>query len=142
MQKQVDMQQLEPILLQSIEEYESVLDFLRKMEGEIGTAPPAQLLEFNESLADLQGRAAKTDQFLLQQLTDHARHIKRPHPLIEKREEIIRDILMLNGDITTKALGVKSHLAFELGKLRHGLSAMNGYKQLQNNQGRIVNKSS
>jgi hypothetical protein len=142
MQKKVGMPQLEPILLQSIEENEGVLDFLRKMEREIGTAPPAQLLEFNALLTDLQGRAIRTDQVLLLQLTDQAAKPEKLQTLIEKRERIIRDILMLNAGITTKALGVKSHLAFELGKLRHGLSAMNGYKQLQNNQGRIVNRSS
>ncbi len=137
-----EMQGPQPALLQSAREYEHVLDFLRTVDEEIGTASPARLLEINQSLAELQGRAAQADRLLLAQTGNQTPQEGPIHPLVENRERLIRDILLLNERIRAKASGVKSHLAFELGKLRNGRSAMHGYKQQQNDQGRIVNRSS
>ena len=136
------MQELEPILTQSIQEYERVFAFLQDMDKEIGTASPVQLLELNENLAVLQGQATRTDQVLLRQAGNHAVQTAPLLALMERRRRIVGDILLLNERLTAKAAGVKSHIAFELKKLRHGLSAMNGYRQPQNSQGRIVNSSS
>ena len=142
MPTETETQQIEQTLIHSIQEYEHIAIFLQKIDDEIGTASPAQLLEYNDSLTDLQGHATQTDQVLLAHLSAHSEQTETIRALIEKRKRIIRDILTFNDGITAKASGVKSHIAFELGKLRNGISAMNGYKQMQNNLGQIVNRSS
>lgn len=142
MQTQADMQQLRPILDKSIQQYEKILVFLQKMDNETSTASPAELLKLGESLADLQGQATQIDQVLLAQLGKYPAPTEIIQSLIEKRERTIKEILFLNERITLKASGVKSLISHELGKLRHGLSALSGYKQQQNNQGRIVNSTS
>lgn len=136
------MQQLEPVLSQSIQQYERILDFLQKMDGEIGTASPAELLELSESLTDVQSQATQTDQVLLRQLSNSSARTETMQLLIEKRERIMKEILLLNERITAKASGVKSLIAHEMGNLRNGISALNGYRQQQHNQGRIVNSTS
>ncbi len=135
------MQQFEALLSQSIHEYAEILEFLQKMDEEIGTASPEGLLELGESLAQLQNHAAETDQVLLMQLSKHSALAETMQPLLDRREQIMKEILFLNGRITEKASGVKSLIAHEMEKLRTGLSALNGYKQQQNNQGRIVDRA-
>jgi hypothetical protein len=142
MQRPTEPQQLESTLLQSITQYVNILDFLKIMDGKIGTASPAELLELSASLTDLQGIATQTDLLLLTQLsTDSVRGDNTQH-LINRREHIVNDILLLNEHITAKASGVKSLIANEMGKLRSGISALSGYRQYQHNQGRIVNSTS
>lgn len=136
------MQQVEEILSQSIHQYAEILEFLQKMNKEIGSALPEELLELGESLAHLQHLAAETDQVLLMQLSKHSALAETLQPLLDRREQIMKEILFLNGRISEKASGVKSLIAHEMKKLRTGLSALNGYKQQQNNQGRIVDRTS
>ncbi len=136
------MQQFEAVLSQSIHQYAEILEFLQKMNKEIGTALPEELLELGESLAHLQSHAAETDQVLLTQFNKHSALAETMQPLLDKRQQIMNEILVLNGRITEKASGVKSLIAHEMEKLRTGLSALSGYKQQQNNQGRIVDRSS
>ncbi len=136
------MQQFEAVLSQSIHQYAEILEFLQKMNKEIGTALPEDLLKLGESLAHLQSHAAETDQVLLTQFNKYSALAETMQPLLDKRQQIMNDILCLNGRIAEKASGVKSLIAHEMEKLRTGLSALSGYKQQQNNQGRIVDRTS
>ena len=142
MNRTTEIQELESTLSQSILHYGNILDFLEKIDREIGTASPSELLELSTSLTDLQEIATQTDQVLLTQLsTDSARGDNTQH-LIDRREHIVTDILILNEHIAVKSSGVKSLIAHEKSKLRNGISALSGYKQQQHNQGRIVNSTS
>lgn len=134
--------QLESLLLASIHQYERIHGFLQKMEQDVGTADSDELEAFNQSLQELQAQAINTDQAvnsLLHGKKDSAELVQK---LVVQREFLLKEIIDLNKNITTKASGVKSLIAHELSALRSGLSAMNGYKQLQNNQGRLINRSS
>lgn len=142
MHTQVALQQIEPILTQSIQQYERILVLLRKIDEVTGTASPAELLELSETLVNLQSQATQSDNILVSQLSKYPARTETLQSLIEKREHIIKEILCLNERITVKASGVKSLIAHEMGKLRHGLSALSGYRQQQHNQGRIVNSTS
>jgi hypothetical protein len=137
-----DMQQFEAIISQSIVQYEVILNFLQKMDKEIGTAAPEELLEFSKELAELQNQAATIDQVLLTQFSMLTARPETLQALIDKRQRIMKEILLVNERITEKASGVKSLIAYEMEKLRNGISAMSGYKQQQNNQGRIVDRTS
>jgi hypothetical protein len=137
-----DMQQFEAIISQSIAQYEVILNFLQKMDKEIGTASPEELLELSKELAELQNQAATIDQVLLTQFSMLTARPETLQALIDKRHRIMKEILLVNERITEKASGVKSLIAHEMEKLRNGISAMSGYKQQQNNQGRIVDRTS
>jgi hypothetical protein len=142
MQTKAEIQLLEPVLLQSIQKYEHILDFLQKIDKEIGAASSDDLLELSAFLADIQSHATQTDQVLLTQLSKHSVLTETMQSLLDKREHITKEILVLNEQITAKASRVKSLIAHEMEKLRNGISALSGYKEQQHNQGRIVNSSS
>lgn len=134
--------QLESTLLVSIQQYERIYELLQKMEQDVGTADSDELEAFNQSLQELQAQAINTDQAvngLLHGTKDSAESVQK---LVVQREFLLKAIIDLNKNIAARASGVKSLIAHELSALRSGLSAMNGYRQQQNNQGRIINRSS
>jgi hypothetical protein len=135
------MENIESVLLQSIHQYERILDFLQKMDVEIGTAAPSMVLELSESLAYLQGHATETDQTLLLQLHKQPILPVEVQCLLSRRDYIVKEILALNARIKAKAIGIKSLLGHEMEKMRNGISALSGYRQQQYNQGRIINSS-
>ncbi|MBV5329160.1 MAG: hypothetical protein JZU65_16295 [Chlorobium sp.] len=136
------MQQLEADLLLSIQHYEGLLQFLQKMDLDIGTADPAALQNLNRALQELQEQAVQLDQKIAPQLDAKSLKNATIQKLTKKRELLLKELLLLNQRITAKASGVKSLIAHEIGKLRTGLSAMSGYRQPQHNQGRITNCTS
>jgi hypothetical protein len=135
------MEKLEPVILQSIKQYEHILDFLQKMDAEIGTASPSMVLELSESLAYLQSHATQTDQHILAQLNNKSILPEAMQSLLKKRENVVQNILILNERIKAKAIGIKSLLGYEMEKMRNGISALSGYRQQQHNQGHIVNST-
>lgn len=137
-----DMQQLAERLRQSINQYSRIMTLLLQIDRRIGTAPPEDLQEMDRSLAELQSQATEIDQFIPDQLTKESENSETIRSLLDERATIVKDIIRLNGDVTTKAMGVKSILAHEIGTLRSGLSALKGYRKQQHNQGRILNSTS
>lgn len=136
------MLQLEPVIENSINHYTRILALLRNMDGKVGTAAQDELLEMSTSLEKLQESATQLDQAMLDQLRKNPAKSATIVSLLEKREIIVKEILLLNESITAKAMGVKSLLAHQLGTLRGGISAMKGYRQQGHDQGRIVNSTS
>lgn len=136
------IQQLAAQIELSIRQYDRILALLAKIDLEIGPASSVELQEMDASLAELQTQANAIDQTFLDQLTQESAAIETIRSLLDRRATIIDDIIALNGIITTKAAGVQSLLAHELGVLRSGISALKGYKQQEHGQGRIVNSTS
>ncbi len=134
-------QQIEAELSLSLLQYRQVLNHLNKIDEAIGTASSSLLRELCTSLMDLQNRAAQTDEILQQQLPRHSARTAALRSLEEDRRHLIAEIILVNRRVTTKAQGVKTFLAHEIGNLKTGLSAMNGYRQSQGTQGRIVNSA-
>lgn len=138
----MDIQQLESRLNYSISYYGRILSLLQTINEEIGTASQDELQSMSSTLAELQGQATQLDQSIATQLDKEPAKTETIRSLLNKRENLIKEILLLNRNINTKAMGVKSLLAHEIGTLRNGLSALSGYRQKQHNQGRIVNSTS
>lgn len=136
------MLQLEPVIRDSINHYTRILALLQNMDGNVGTASQDELLEMSASLGKLQESATQLDQAMLDQLQKVPAKSENIASLLEKREKIVKEVLLLNESITSKAMGIKSLLAHQLGTLRGGLSAMKGYRQQEHGQGRIVNSTS
>ena len=138
----MEMHQLESGLRDSISHYVGILMLLQNIDKGIGTASQDELQNMNTSLAELQGQATQLDQLVVDQLSKESVKTEATRSLLAKRENLVQEILLLNRNITSKAMGVKSLLAHEMGMIRNGLSALSGYKQQQLNQGRIVNSTS
>lgn len=125
----------------SIQQYEHMLEYMKRLDREVGTASSPALIKLNATLLELQKNTSETEQYLFSQLSKNPEKRDSIKSLIELREHLINDILYFNQRITTKAVGVKSFITHEMGKLHTGLSAMQGYRQQQYNHGRIVNSA-
>jgi len=137
---ELNIQKLEADMLLSIQSYEAVLNFLQKIEREIGTASATSLLDLNGTLNDLQARANCIDQTL------QGQQIKQITPALldldNKRMGLIMEIRLTNKRVTEKAKTVRSYIAFKIKRIRTGHLIMNGYGQYhQSSHGRIVNRS-
>lgn len=95
----------------------------------------------NALLTEMQTQASDTDQLIMSQLTSDDLVKGTTQKLVSERAKMINDVLLLNRNVMIKAMGVKSLLAHEIGTLRSGKSALNGYRPPQHNQGRIVNRA-
>lgn len=138
----MDIEQLESGLNSAISYYGRILAILQNIDEEIGTASRDELLSMNATLTELQEQAARLDQAITAQLGQESFKNESIRSLLNKRGDVIKEILILNRNIRSKAMGVKSLLAHEMSTLRNGLSALNGYRPMQHNQGRIVNSTS
>ncbi len=136
------MQQLEAGLRDSINSYNKILVLLQNMTVDLGTASHDELLKMSVSLGEMQGLATQLDQSILEKLQTVPERSVTMISLLEERESILKEVLLLNGSVTAKAMGVTSLFAHEIKTLRTGLSVMKGYSQPENDQGRIVNRSS
>jgi|GEM_PF-733658 len=142
MNEAIDMQKLKENFLLSIQSYKEILDFLNKLDQEVGTASASSLSERNNTLTELQSRATQIDQTLIEQLSKQAKSSEILQPLDDQRRRLVAEILLVNKRVTEKAKAVRSYLSFEMKKMRTGMLAMNGYgQQHQLQQGRIVNRS-
>ncbi|MBV5318097.1 MAG: hypothetical protein JZU50_09820 [Desulfobulbaceae bacterium] len=111
------------------------------MDHDLGTADPVALQNFNLTLNELQEHAEHLDRNISTQINTQSLNSETTQDLIEKRALLVSEVLLLNQRITAKASGVKSLLAHEMGKLRIGQTALSGYRQPQNNRGRITNST-
>ena len=136
------MQPLESALSQSIQHYACLLTFLQEMDQAMGTADPTALQHFSASLQAFQEQALQVDGDVAAQLNQKSLKTELIQGLVEKREALLKELLALNTNMTAKASGIKSLISHEIGKLHTGLSALNGYRQPQQTQGRITDCTS
>jgi hypothetical protein len=142
MKSEIQTQQLKTSLLQSIHQYENMLDYMQNLDKGVGTAAPSALMRLNDRLVELQKNMTQTEEIVSFRLQEYSGNMEAVQSLVEMRQHLLRDILFLNQRITVKATGIRSYITSEMGKLHTGLSAMKGYKQQQNNLGRIINSKS
>lgn len=132
---------LEAALKSSIELYSRMTALLRSIEEDLGTASQEALQQMNTLLTEMQTEASVTDQLIISHLTGEESAKSSAKKLVSERAALINEVLLLNRGVMIKAMGVKSLLAHEIGTLRSGKSALNGYRPAQHNQGRIVNRA-
>jgi len=137
----METHQIKETLLQAIHVYEHMLNDMQNLEIEIGTASPATLMKFNESLKEQQDNVEKIEHDLFTQLSNSCNSLGEIDLLIKMREKLMKDILFLNQQITIKASGIRSFMSHEMKRLHSGYTAMKGYKQIHHNHGRIVNST-
>jgi hypothetical protein len=135
----MEPEKLEAALQLSIDNYSRMITLLHRIETEIGSASHEALRKMNSLLTEMQTQASATDRLVITAKDEPASENVRA--LISTRARLINDILLLNSNVTVKAMGVKSLLAHEIGTLRNGKSALDGYRPQQHNQGRIVSRA-
>ncbi|MDR3630578.1 MAG: hypothetical protein P4L42_09595 [Desulfocapsaceae bacterium] len=133
--------QLESDLALSIQSYKQILGQLEKINKEIGTASPDVIQELNAVLAELQEKVKPLDKSLQMQSNDCTMVTEAMKGLHEKRQYLLGEVLQVNKQIIEKAQGVQTFIVHEMERFHAGLVAMNGYKQHNQHQGRIVNSS-
>ena len=137
----IDLQEPEYLIDESIRKYENILELLKKVEIGLGTASSAELLDWNHALTELQNDATQMDQKVFDSLGRQSERHAEIDIRVNIRNHLIDEILNLNTDVRCKASGVRSIIIHERGRFRNGLSALTGYRQFQNNYGKIVNNS-
>ena len=138
----METQLLKEKIQHSICLYEQMRESMKRLDLEIGTASPAALTKFNTTLSEHFNTAEKIEHELFVQLSTSSDRIDEVRSLIEVRENILKEILLLNQRITSKASGIRSFISHKTKSLQSGVSAMKGYTQVYHNQGRIVNSTS
>jgi hypothetical protein len=132
---------LEVKIRHSLYHYGRIMTFLQEMDNTIGIASEAELLDMDRTLSDLHTKAVESDRPLFDCIAQTFEKTELEHSLLNERTKLLKNIIDLNGSIATKADGVKSLIAHELGTLRSGLSALKGYRQQDQRQGSIVNQT-
>jgi hypothetical protein len=132
---------LETALQRSIERYRQMIGLLGSIEQEVGTASDEGLRQMNTLLLETQNEVSAADRLIMEYSKADTALPVSIRNLLAEREKLVGDVLLLNRNVTIKAMGVRSLLAHEIGTLRNGKTALSGYRSPQHNQGRIVNRS-
>lgn len=130
---------LEESLQLSIEQYQAILDHMKRLARALSSSP-SDLKDDVLKLGDLQQQARDHDAKLLNALRQ-AGHTTTGHPLFKQRLDLIGEVLKLNHLLLPKINGMMALISHELTGLKKGRSVLGGYKQATHNQGRIVRSS-
>ena len=136
------MEKIAAHLLNAINRYSRIREFLEGIEDEIGTASDGLLRKMNEDLADLQSQATEYDQMINSTTGNQQVWPSHIQLLFDQRQQLLQDILKINARITTKAKDIQSLIFHDLQRLGKSQAALSGYRQYQDRQGRIVNRTS
>ena len=134
-------QHLRELICHSLEQYGAIHNLLLSMDADIGTASSERLIAMNNQLSELHLECQIVDQQIKDITTQTVLLDKDVEELFNKRTSLIHAISLLNQQIAIKAKNVKSLLGHEISTLKAGHSALSGYRQQQDYQGKIVNSS-
>jgi hypothetical protein len=126
--RQQSMGKLDALLLSSVRRYEDILTLFAAINSDIGGKNPATLELRGTELLQLQEQAALADRDLIATLQE--KNIdESAHPLLNKRQDIMQQILHHNRSLLTTVSNIKSLLAHEIKEMQGGRAALHGYCQ-------------
>jgi len=131
---------LDQLVWQSQQEYEKIFAVLLSLD-QLSSQSTEEIRNFQESLLGLQKVAARTDERINEQLKT-ALITKTIGEQLRCRTTLQQNILVRLKETTSRANIGKSLLASEMQTIRHGRTALTGYRSNSPHQGRIVNKRS
>jgi hypothetical protein len=138
------MEDLNALLSASIQHYEDILALFVTINNDRGNYNPTTLHARSTELLHLQQEVALADDALTVAMKeinlDPAAHSAN-YPLIKKRQEVMRQILVHNRSLLATIQNIQSLLAHEIKELRGGRAALSGYRQATSSQGSILNDS-
>jgi hypothetical protein len=136
-----DPEVIAALLQSSITHYEEMLSLFIAINSESGNKNAETLDIWGTELLQLQEQAELADQLLMTALEE----ISPPAstlPLLEKRLEIMRQVLTHNRALLSTATNIQSLLTHEIKEMQGGRAALNGYRQTTTSQnGGILNNS-
>ena len=133
---------LQSALEHSIKHYKDLHLFLLDIDLKIGIASETELQEFDKSLREMHVKAIDIDQTVTENSTEDSTVIATFENLLNERTLLVKEILNLNEKIVAKANGVNSLIAHDIEMFRNSAAARHGYRQQQDNNGRLVNTTS
>jgi len=116
------------LLQASVKRYEDILTLFAAINSDIGGKNPATLEQSGREILQLQEQAALADLDLIATLQE--KDIDGSgHPLLNKRQDIMQQILLHNRSLLTTVSNIKSLLAHEIKEMQGGRTALHGYCQ-------------
>jgi len=134
---QYTMNDLNSLLSTSIRHYEDILALFVTINNDRGNYNPTTLHARSMELLHLQEEVAVADDALAGAMaaitSDPAAH-PVDYPLIKKRQEVMRQILVHNRSLLATIQNIQSLLAHEIKEMQGGRVALNGYRQTTSSQ--------
>ena len=118
----------EALLHSSIRRYEQILDLFIAINGDGGDSTSTSLDEKGTELLHLQEQAALADGDLLAAMVEQG-PVEGEYLLLDRRRQLMQQILQHNRALLTTADNIKSLLAHEIKEAQGGRTAINGYRQ-------------
>ena len=116
------------LLQTSVKRYEDILTLFAAINSDVSGKNPPTLEQKGTELLQLQEQAALADHDLIATLqemhTDGS-----DHPLLNKRQDLMQQILLHNRSLLTTVSNIKSLLAHEIKEMQGGRAALHGYCQ-------------
>lgn len=139
------MENIDTLLLASIRRYENILALFATFSTETDNNP-ATLHMRGTTLLQLQEEAALADADLAIILLEMSSTLPSAqlaaHPLLNKRKDIMQQVLDNNRSLLATINNIKSLLAHEIKELQSGRTALSGYRQTtSSSNGGILNDS-
>jgi hypothetical protein len=120
-------EELDSLLTNSIRRYEDILTLFAAINSERGDNNPEILHARGMAIVQLQEQAALADQALITTMQEMNPALLLDHPLLSRRQDIMRQILDHNRSLLSTTNNIKSLLAHELKQIQGGRAALNGY---------------
>lgn len=138
------MEDLNALLSASIRHYEDILALFVTINNDRGNYNPITLQARGTELLHLQQEVTLADNALavaLKEINLDPADYSVDYPLIKKRQEVMRQILVHNRSLIATIQNIQSLLAHEIKEMQGGRAALNGYRQTTSSQGSLLNDS-
>lgn len=136
-----ELKNSEELVRQSLKQYRDMFDLLNSLSQHLDVQLAENIQQFNEAFSTLHEGAQAVDQELMERL----RLTEIPEDMdqyLAQRKSLQEQILRLLKETVPKANSVKALLASEMQFIKHGRTALTGYKTHSLPQGKIVSKKS
>jgi len=132
------MQELERLVIKSLNQYQTILNHIGKLQSILRHYQPEELKLYCEHLQALQDTARQIDSDIDSRLQDADIDVNLT-ALLHKRQKMMRDIVRHNNLLFPEISGKLAVVSAELSQARTGKTAITGYKLKRTIKGRIVN---
>lgn len=141
--QQQAMSNLDPLLQASIQRYEDILVLFEAINHGRDDNTPATPGSKGTEILQMQEMAALADQELIAILKEIEPTVSArlsSYPLMDRRRELMQQILTHNRSLLSVINNIKSLLAHDIKSIQGGRTALNGYRQTTSSQnGGILN---
>ncbi|MBA3005645.1 MAG: hypothetical protein FP810_03465 [Desulfocapsa sp.] len=141
--QQQTMSDFDTLLQTSVNRYEDILALFEAINHDRGDNTPSTFDSSGTEILQMQEKAALADQELIAILKEmeptFSAHLSS-HPLMDRRQKLMQQILTHNRSFLSVINNIKSLLAHDIKAIQGGRTALNGYRQSTSSQnGGILN---